>query len=53
MANDKLEERADFRGAELNDKYVCPVCFREYGNDGIKYCTSELCPSVNVAGERA
>jgi len=34
-------------GAALDWAGNCPVCFREYGDDGIKFCTSEDCPSVN------
>lgn len=34
-------------GAELTQEGICPVCFREYGDDGIRVCTSEDCPSVN------
>lgn len=32
-------------GSALDANNVCPTCFREYGDDEIKFCTADDCPS--------
>lgn len=32
-------------GSALDENNVCPTCFREYGEDEIKFCTADDCPS--------